>query len=298
MSLVRQSQAVADQGAVCTAVPLERSPGPVLSTLCVVDAEPREWTEAEQEAVQESAALATSEIEYGLRRPVSGVGTLARQLEEPVELLGDAVRSFASVADQLSLSPRVGRLAALAQSRFAAVESLARELSEMPDVRRRSARADAGTFDLGERLERTVRLATVSAQLGDVRLEFRDPPVLAGYDCDLLERAVSHMVVTVLHHASEAQSVEVTVTRRDDDAAGVEIRSPGGSMAASELAAIVSRMSQAMSTDHATASQSSAGAGSIFLSGRTTIAQGEGVRGTTGPEGTYVTMRFDLQAGL
>jgi len=229
---------------------------------------------------------------------MSGVGTLARQLEEPVELLGDAVRSFASVADQLSLSPRVGRLAALAQSRFAAVESLTRELSEMPDVRRRSERANRATFDLGERLERTVRLATVSAHASDVRLEFRDRPVLAGYDSDLLDRAVSYLVVTVLHHASEAQSVEVTLERRDDDAAGLEIRSPGGTMAVSELVAIVSRMSQAMRTDDATAAKSSAGDGSILLSGRTTIAQGEGVRATTGPEGTYVTMRFDLQAGL
>jgi hypothetical protein len=169
--LVRQSRAITEQGAVaCTAVPLVRSPGHVLSTLCVVDCEPREWTEANPEAVQESGARATTGIEYGLRRPVLSVGTLARQLEEPVELLGDAVRSFASVADQLGFSPRVGRLAALAQSRFAAVESLARELSEMPDVGRRSERADAGTFDLGELLERTVCLATVSAPVADIRL--------------------------------------------------------------------------------------------------------------------------------
>jgi hypothetical protein len=109
---------------------------------------------------------------------------------------------------------------------------------------------------------------------------------------------VSCLVVTVLHHASEAQSVEVTLERRGDDAASLEIHSPGGTMAASELVAIVSRMSQAMSTDQATARRSSAGGGSIFLSGRTTIAQGEGVRARTGPEGTYVTMRFDLQARL
>lgn len=62
--LVRDNLAIPEFGVVAYAgVPLITTAGDALGTLCVIDTQPREWTEEEIEILEDLAATAMSEIE-------------------------------------------------------------------------------------------------------------------------------------------------------------------------------------------------------------------------------------------
>jgi GAF domain-containing protein len=208
--------------------PLESPSGHLLGTLCVVGTEPRDWSHEDEEVLSELAAIATAEIDFRLHaRTMSAVEMLVRELGEPVELLGDSVKRLSGDAERGAPAARIERLAAQAHDRFDSVESLARELTEAIASGARSRRG-RGRVNVGEALARAVRLASLAAPEGDIELALADggDPWIAREPYEL-QLALSHLVVSALHHSDPEQPVEIRLESAGADALiVVETRGP------------------------------------------------------------------------
>ncbi len=293
--LVRDSPAIAGQDVIAYAgAPLTTSEGHVLGALCAVEDEPRAWHESEVELLRELAALAATEIDYrlGLLR-IRQAEPLVRQLAEPVETLGDAIGSVATIAHQVQAPPRLVRFAELAQSRFRAVEALERELTELVPAAR-GADGTLRVIDLVERVERAARISSITARKQDLSLRVPPDRILVSVDSYALDRALSHLFVTTLSHGEDADGVEATLEPREGQA-WLNVRSPGHPIPTTDLTTLVSRLSKVAAPDEPDAALSR-DACSIRRSGRTTVAETRRVRATTDPDGTHVTVRFRLAA--
>ena len=283
--LIREDHPVLEHGVIAYAgQPLETSDGHVLGTLCVIDHEPRRWSETEIELLAELAGLATLQIDSRAReKRVRRIETLVRQLQDPLETLGDAIRSLASLAERSS-DVRVGRLAALVRSRFGSVESITTDLRESVTASRRAP--ERRWIDLNERLQRAVRLATIGLSSDDVRLYIHDEVEVEGYDSDLLERGLSYLVVTALHHRDGSDPVEIVLEDRDGSA-WLDVRVGGTGMPVAEVSRIISKLSSVLSDEEEGAGTTTA---AVRLRGRTATAESGPVRASTGPDGTHVTL--------
>jgi hypothetical protein len=288
--LLARSPSVSEKGVLSYAgQPLETSMGHVLGALCVMGDQPREWSEDQLEILCHLAAVATSEIEHRLgMRAVRRVETIVRELHEPVELLGDAIRSLAASVERNAFAPRVGRLATLASSRFTGVRSLERGLQEAVK-RHRGEAPRASLTPFAERLERAVRIATIAARPGAVDLEMADVPVGVEGDAHLLDRALAHLVITVLTHADDSQPVRVRLEPHEGSAR-LDVVSDGQGMPITDLASVVSRLSAALRGDGGPSSGSQPAGCAIRLAGGRTVAQSGPVRGMTWSAGSRVTV--------
>jgi len=117
---LRANQAIPDLGVVAYAgLPLVTPEGVVLGSFCVIDHEPRAWTDAEIATLRDLAASAMSEIELHAtaRRALRAATRLARLQEVTAALAG--TRSAAAVADVVlrqglaALDAQAGSLALL-----------------------------------------------------------------------------------------------------------------------------------------------------------------------------------------
>lgn len=205
---VRDNLAIDALGVVAYAgEPLTTSRGNVLGTLCVIDNQPREWTDAELELLAELTALAMTEIEFRLRnRELQQVEALTRRLQEPVEQLGDAVRSLDSLIE-VGDDPRLARIGALARSRFSIVDGVAQDLYRTLTADRKKVDPVVVTVDLGERLLRAQRLASAAVRNVNIRVEIRNRPLSVRCDSYLMERALSQLLVGVMNHAFNEEPV-------------------------------------------------------------------------------------------
>ncbi len=294
--LVRESRAVADQDVLAYAgEPLATRNGHVLGVLCAIEEEPRTWSEPELDLLKELAALATTEIEHRLAlRGIRRVESLARQLTESIEMLGEAVGSVVSIAEQTQAPPRLVRFASLAQTRFGAVESIERELRESVASRAGANRSSRRVVDLVERMERAARLATVTARHQDLRLTAPSERVDVECDSYALDRALSHLFVMMLSHGADSGGVDAML-QRDGDQARLEVQALEAVVPTTDLTSMVSRLGGVCLGD-SEAAEGAADTCSLTRSGRTTIAETRRVRGTTSPTGTVLGVTFRLAA--
>lgn len=291
--LLTRSVAARDLGVVSYAgAPLETSRGQVLGTLCVLGTKPREWSGDDEQLLSELAAIAATEIEYRTRtRAMARIETFARELHEPVELLGDSVRGLVADLDGDASPLRVDRLAARVHKRFSSIESLEQDLHEALRDRRRAPRGPA-QVNLAEAVERAVRLASVSATDGVIDQDRDVGEVVAKVDSHLLQRALSHLVVSALHHSDDSRPVHVSLTATGNEAR-LMVHSPGNGMPARVLTSVVSRLDSAL--------RAGAGDGddprprSISLRGQITVAQAEGISAATGSGGTHVIVTVPVE---
>ncbi len=275
-------------------VPLRTSEGHVLGTLCVIDGQPRTWEKDCLGLLEDLTALATQEVEQRLtlareRR----LHQLVQDLAQHVPPLADAVHSLVDLADQEE-EPRLQRYAALTRSRLEPVLSLAGqaqpafgEPAPAPPAR---ARVDLRTV-----VERCVRSARAATGTAAIRLEVDGAPLLVRCDGLGLERSLTHVVVTALHHSqgdtpvvlrlgrSAAAGAHVPPDTRSEPVGTLTVLAEDSRVPTGELARIVSRFHGA-TCDESVPGQSGAPA-SIRITGGTVVAASGAVRGEVSRDG-------------
>lgn len=292
-------------------IPLRTSEGHVLGTLCVVDGKPRSWQEDSLGLLQDLTALAAHEVDQRLtlareRR----LRERAQQLTQQVPLLADAVHSLADLADQQE-EPRLQRYAALTRSRMQAVEVHARRLETASAEPGPAPGPVRGRVDLRSVAERCVRSARAATGTAAIRLEAGSAPLPVRCDSLGLERSLTHVVVTALHHTEGDAPVVVRLGR--STAAGLHapaavrgkflgtltVLAEGSRVPTGELARIVSRFHEA-TCDESVPGESGAPA-TIRITGGTVIADSGAVRGENSRDGRLVVhaqwLLDDAEAG-
>ena len=288
--VVKNSPAIADHHVLAYAgQPLETSGGHVLGSLCVIEREPRNWTEEELDLLHELAALALTEIEYRLRtKALRDLTALVTELEAPVADLSDAIRRLADRAERVE-DPVVGRLATAARARVEAVERATESLAE---ARRWGGPLTDGAHRptmIGDRMMQAAKVAMASVPDRSLRVEVRDRPLVVRCDPYVFERSLSNLLVGVLQHAAEGQPVEV-VLQRTDGHASLDVDSEGRPMPISELTRLVAQLHDAVAETSTVPPKAS-----LQTSGKTTKVEHGLVSATTGLAGTYVTLRTAVE---
>src|SRR5919112_4342319 len=192
-ALLRESPAIEEHEQVAYAgAPLRLADGgPVLGTLCVVEPHPRHWTEDDLATLDELAEVAQTELNYRVQaREVELVCNLALRLPDPVDRLGDAVRTIATLVERPE-DPRLPRTADVARERFQAVETLTEDLTRAAAAQRRARPAEVGSVELNARLARVIAMVQSAARRQDLVLEMPpDSLWVRGHTADL-DRALS-----------------------------------------------------------------------------------------------------------
>ena len=286
--LVRDNPAVVDGGVRTYAgVPLEAPSGRVLGTLCVFDDEARRWTDEEVETLRELTAMANSEIAYRLgNRQMADIAEGAERLGRAVDGLGDALRSMVDELSRHERAPRVDRAVTLAQLRLTEVEKAMGHLVRGVAAREGTTGSAFVSVDLRDRVKRAAHVASVSTGCAALRLDLGDAPVSATCDSQEIERALTQLLVSSLHHAEVASHVDVRLASVSG-AAVLEVRCPGRPVPAAELARVVSRF-------HVATCENPLGEGSpsVRMSGGAVVAENGPIRAVSSRSGTTYALSF------
>lgn len=284
-ALVADSPAIEEIGVVAYAgYPVVAVDGHVMGNLCVIDSEPRTWRDWELELLGELTAMVATEVRYRLKqRGLEEVESAVLQLEQPVASLGDAVRSVVSGAGSRGvmerqhdvLLERSGRVESVIDDLVQSVRTGATELGDTAD-----------RVDLCAHLRRIADLSTRTGDAARLVLDHPDNAVFVVADPDMLARALSHLLVTGLLHAPPSDVVTVRI-QPDGDRVRFHATLPGGALASSELARLVTRFGHALGPGDQ-------GEATLRTEGRTIRAEDPPVAAETGPSGTV--LRFETPA--
>lgn len=276
-------------------VPLRTTEGDVLGTLCVVDGSPRTWDDDHLALLDDLTTLAAHEVEQRLssvheRR----LRELAQQMARQVPPLADAVHSLVEIADEQE-EPRLHRYAGLSRSRMEAVLSLARRL-EAASSGAAATRRSRTPVDLRAVVERCVRSARAATGTDAIRLDAAREPLLVTCDALGLERAITHLVVTALHHSDGDAPVELELGRSRAGGAHASgghatvgtltVTAQDSRVPTGELARIVSRFHEA--TCEETASGQPDAPATIRITGGTVVAESGSVHASASKKGALV----------
>jgi GAF domain-containing protein len=290
METVRTGQVGAYAG-----VPLRTREGHVLGTLCVVDGSPHTWDDDRLALLDDLSVLAAHEVE----RRLSSVRErrlqeLAEQTARQIPPLADAVHSLVQIADEHE-EPRLHRYAALSRSRMEAVLPLARRLGEASSSAS-PAQRNKVAVDLRSVVERCVRSARAATGTDAIRLDVGRGPLFVMCDGLGLERSITHVVVTALHHSGGHAPVELELgrsTARGAPAGGgqatmatLTVTAEDSRVPTGELATIVSRFHESTSDENSSGQPEAAA--TIRITGGTVIVESGPVCGTASREGRLV----------
>ncbi len=285
-------------------VPLRTGRGHVLGTLCVVDSRPRPWPEERMSLLEDLSALATDHLEKRIGQDLdTGVRQLAAEMTGRIPPLTDAVHSLVSLAEEQE-EPRLLRFAALTRSRLEPVTSLSRRLQEALG-QSAAARPERhqGPVDLRAVARRCLRSARATTGTSALRLE--EPDVALPVPCDGvgLERSLSHVMVTALHHSREGAEIVIRLdppVDGDGEAGGPQGRgrdvtltldADDSRVPTGELARIVSRFAETA------CGAQEAGPATIRIVGGAVVAQSGSVHAEAARDGRFrLVARWPLAA--
>lgn len=267
--------------------PLTTEDGHVLGNLCVLDRVPRRWTEDELGLLRDLASLVLQELQHritrarlsALRDEVAGVLAEVPPAKQALRLLVDA----AGRSDE----PRLHRTAATADARF---ERLARaagavrdDLDDQPD----DELQDVSVASTTRRAVSGTRAVTGS----NVRLEVAPDAEHARLRCDAfgLERALSHLLVTVLHHSDQA--VPLARLEVEHGALRLVLGAAGARVPAAELGTAVARLDAAVSPG---SRREEGRRATVRMSGGRVSANAGHVAGQVSSDGVTVTGHWRL----
>ncbi|NAZ86276.1 GAF domain-containing protein [Kineococcus indalonis] len=257
--------------------PLITAEGHVLGNLCVLDRQPRQWSDEDLDALRDLGALVLQELERritaaNLQRLRTGV----EQLLERLDTTGPLVRSLTQLADETG-DPRAQRGSSVLKSHLnevlRATAAVREQLTFSPSPSSRRS------VDIGDVVVRVVEGAKA---VTDAFLTLhRDPgPMLLDCDPASLEQAISHLVVTLVHHSRGKAAVNVRLRVVDDapPLAVLEVNAPSARVPGDELGRLAERLD---ATDKADAAEEEHPAVSITTTPRSSRASSGSVRASS-----------------
>ena len=292
MATVRRGEIGAYAG-----VPLRTSGGHVLGTLCLADQQARTWATEDVAILEDLTVIAAQEVEWRLasereRRLRVAAGRLAERMA-PLAEAAERLIELAEEADDV----RLPRYAALTRSRLEPVVRLAAEMERVSAEPEQRPATDPAPTDLRRVVARAVRSARAATNAENI--EFHDAPATLPGLCDpiAVERSVTHVLISALHHSSGRAPVHLRLTRQEatstgSGAAELLVVSEDSAVPTGELARIVSRLAATSSTSE------DAPASSIRVLGRRATARSGQVHGESSSDGGLrLSARWQLTGG-
>jgi GAF domain-containing protein len=221
--------------------PLTTDGGHVLGNLCVMDRQPRDWTDHEVRMLRDLASLVLEELRHRVtKNRLAQLRDHADALWQAVPDARDAVRLLAEEADRTD-HPALLRAAATAT---AGMDRVARAAGQLrPELEATADDVLREPVDVAHVVERAMvstRAATGAALEWSVEVEPGES--LAMCDPIALERALSQLLVAGVHHTDGRLLVTV---RREDEAVLLEVRGEGVAMPLTHLSRAVARLDAA-----------------------------------------------------
>lgn len=231
--LLRESDAVTRFGAIAYAgMPLRTQDGHVLGSFCVIDHEPRDWTEEELSILRDLATAVMSEIE---------LRAVDRQREEFLSLLAHELRNPIAAIDALAaglggMGPTPDQHEALLALRRQGhtLRRLAEDLLAVGRLEAGRLELHRVAADLGRIVSDIVARCPEPAR---VRLDLAATPVIAELDPLRAGQMIDNLVRNALSYSAPGTPVEVAV-RRDSATARVLVRDHGVGFDPEELTAL------------------------------------------------------------
>ena len=275
-------------------IPLRDASGVVLGTLCVIDRQPRPWSDDQMSLLNDVADLAADQM--NVRVSVGRLRRLAdaaRGVAEQVHLVSAATPGLLGRVEA-SDDAQIRRYAALLSSRtenlFRATSVLDELLADPAD----SSDVPPPVTDLRAVARRSVR--SVQAASGSDLLELQDPQVSIPVRAEPveLERAITHLLVTALQHGDDASGVTVVLDPApagdgsSDNLPALSLVAAGAQVPTGELTRAVAHFSAATGER----GEGQAPAGVKVSRGTTTVHSGSVRAASSRAEGLTFEIRF------
>ncbi|PVY96362.1 GAF domain-containing protein [Actinomycetospora cinnamomea] len=292
--LVQRMDPVTRDGVAAYAgYPLRTPDGHVLGSLCVIDHQPRDWSQEQLALLKELADVVLQEVEHRhTRRALADAHEVGARLSTALGGVDDALKGLAATAEQHD-DLRVPRYADLALARLREVLDLAAGLEQdapppLPEA------AGSATVDLRDVVDRAVRSTRLITRTESLEVELGTAPAPVRGDPVELERAIGHALVAALHHVSDGGTVGVAVGRRGSHASevGLTISCPSNRVPAAELARVVARLRATSDGEQMAAGEPA----TIRLVGGRTSAQGGPVTATATSDALEVVAEWQVAA--
>lgn len=225
-------------------VPVRIGTGELVGSLCVVDRQPRNWTDEELALLRDLGGLVSRDIEHRLAAWRFGIAQDVNQrVGHEVQVLLAAVAGLVDRAEQQD-DPQLLRYAARARAGSAPVSALVAELGVDADWQ--PLPGNTARADLGRAVQRAV--ASLQHSTGTRAIELELPANAAVIDCDAvrLERAFVDLLVAVAAQCAEGESVHVKLAVPIPQRAVLTLDTVGQQVPAAELGTIVARLSAAL----------------------------------------------------
>jgi GAF domain-containing protein len=288
-------------------VPLRSDGGHVFGTLCVTDRRPRDWTEEELAHLWDLSVLASREVDRRTaERRELGLHVLGQQVADELAPVTDAIRSLVDIADGID-EPRLHRYAGLTRRRMSTLAGLVDRLHEVSletvHVQHPPLRAD-----LRSAVCRAVHSAREATETSLVDLEVAERPLPVRCDRAAIERAVTHLLVTALHHSEGEGPVTVRLaeTTGSGSHAAVTGQNSGTPTArltvvarnchvpAGELARVVAHFAEVGCED---GSGDDVGPAALHVTGGGVSAESGAVHGRCSNDGLVLVVRWPVDRG-
>ncbi|MEM8964579.1 MAG: GAF domain-containing sensor histidine kinase [Acidobacteriota bacterium] len=257
--LLKDNLATTEIGVVSyLGVPLTTSRGHVLGTLCVVDVEPREFSERDISLLTDLAATVTTEVELRLlarQLQDSHLALRQRELqrEELTQLLVHDLRNpLTSILGGLELVEHI-ETDSRARHYVSLAHAGARSMLQMVESLLELSRAEAGHLQLDREwleparlLEATKNHVAALAESQGVHLAFNaesDRPFHA--DRGHLRRMLVNLVSNGIQHTPTNGHVRVRILDRDDDRVRFEVEDTGSGIPEDAFEIIFDKFRQA-----------------------------------------------------
>ena len=306
--LVRDTEPVrsGDIGAYA-GLPLRTAAGHVLGTLCVVDSDARSWDEDRLALLQDLTELAADEVNQRLTQArEQRLRHLVQDITRQIPPLADAMHCLVDLAERQE-EPGLQRYASLTRSRLEPVVSLGRRLEAAASAGTAAATTRGrASIDLGSALESCARSARAATGSSAIRLELPDMTLPVRCDGVGLQRSITHVVVTALHHSRGDAPVVLRLNgptsgarhAADDDrhTATLQVLAEDCPVPTGELARLVARFHEA--TCEEAAPQRQEAPASVQMSNGTVTVESGSVSGQASRDGRLILLvRWRLDTG-
>ncbi|MDP9396089.1 MAG: GAF domain-containing protein [Actinomycetota bacterium] len=273
--------------------PLRTRAGHVLGTLCVADRGPRQWTKEQLSLLDDLSTLVRHEIDLrDSGRRLAQIEEAGREVAGKLGALVDVATTLVDLAERGD-DARLQRAAALTRSRIERADASARALRDATEAAGAGRVTRASTVDLRRPVQRAVHGARAATRTTALDVELPSVPLVVIGDPHQLERAVSHIIVSALHHGGADAGVRVALASAVAEGPGAElfISAPHSRVPAGELSRAVARFHDAIATTGAGRSRTAA----IRMAAGGVTADSGPVSARSSANGTTVRARWVLE---
>ena len=275
-------------------IPLRTSRGHVLGTLCVIDHHPRHWEPQELELLRDLAAIAIRDIQNRIDKAhETQIRDLAEQLSRATMSVADAITPLVSVAEGHD-EPQLQRYAALAGLRMEETVATSLQLSAvLANQQLEQTSAAAPRASLVQTVMRATNSTAAASGTNLLSVTAFTTPLLVACNPIALERAVTHLLVTALHYATDDQPQELRLGLVGDDAE-LTLTTHGTGVPMGELARLVARFAATAGNHPSNEDSVEEEPASIRVVKSSITVHSGGVQAHSSPAGLHFTARWPL----